>query len=276
MRDLPLPVEVGDVSFEPPSGNWSAQLSRITINLFLFGVGRSGQPPRPAANRIVDGRQQRRPPIPMLELNYLVTAWAGVVNDEHQLIGELLAVPARQVDPTSCRPTWPLRRADDRRPSRQQPRQGRVVDGRGDDPPELRGRRHDSGRRRTVRRPRPRVERVAAMVAPHPDRGRCVRVSDGSTLVGLVPGPSTAVDLDIINTGAVIDGVTARVVGLPEHLLTSRPAGAAVVPRQRRPDDVVARAAGRFPGRASPRHRRGQVTPGRDRAGVPRSRPPGA
>ena len=100
--DLPLPVELGDVSFEPPSGNWSAQLSRITINLFLFGAGRSPQPPQPAANRIVDGRQQRRPPVPMLQLNYLVTAWAGTVNDEHQLIGELLSLfLARQaLDPT--------------------------------------------------------------------------------------------------------------------------------------------------------------------------------
>ena len=38
---LPLPKSLGDISFESPSGTWSAQLSRITVNLFLFGVGRS-------------------------------------------------------------------------------------------------------------------------------------------------------------------------------------------------------------------------------------------
>ena len=38
---LPLPETLGDVSFESPSGTWSAQLNRITVNLFLFGVGRS-------------------------------------------------------------------------------------------------------------------------------------------------------------------------------------------------------------------------------------------
>lgn len=87
---LPLPAALGDVSFDPPSGTWSAQLSRITVNLFLFGVGRSGQPPRPTVDRVVDGVRQRRPQLPMIELHYLVSAWAGTVRDEHQLTGELL------------------------------------------------------------------------------------------------------------------------------------------------------------------------------------------
>jgi hypothetical protein len=87
---MPLPASVGDVSFDPPSGTWSAQLSRITINLFLFGVGHSPQPPRPAVDRMQDGRAQRRPPVPMIEMHYLVSAWAGTVRDEHQLIGEVL------------------------------------------------------------------------------------------------------------------------------------------------------------------------------------------
>ena len=91
-QELPLPVALGDVSFDPPSGTWSAQLNRITVNMFLFGVGRSPQPPRPAAERIVDGHAQRRPPIPMLQLHYLVSAWAGTVRDEHQLIGDTLTI----------------------------------------------------------------------------------------------------------------------------------------------------------------------------------------
>ncbi len=89
---LPLPDPVGDVSFDAPSGSWSAQLSRLTINLFLFGVGRSPQPPRPAVERTVDGRVQRLGPIPMLQLHYLVSAWAGTSRDEHQLIGDVLTL----------------------------------------------------------------------------------------------------------------------------------------------------------------------------------------
>jgi hypothetical protein len=99
---LPLPEAVGDISFESPSGTWSAQLSRITVNLFLFGVGRSAQPPRPVNDRIVNGRPQRSNPIPMLELHYLVSAWAGVVRDEHQLLGDALAcVMNNQVLPSN-------------------------------------------------------------------------------------------------------------------------------------------------------------------------------
>ncbi|ACV77430.1 DUF4255 domain-containing protein [Nakamurella multipartita] len=89
--ELPLPETVGDVSFESPSGTWSAQLNRVTVNLFLFGVGRSAQQPRPPVDRDQNGQAQRRRPIPMLELHYLVSAWAGVVRDEHQLLGDVMA-----------------------------------------------------------------------------------------------------------------------------------------------------------------------------------------
>lgn len=106
VRDsLPLPDPIGDVSFDPPSGTWSAQLSRITVNFFLFGVGRSPQPPRPATERTVNGRVQRRQPLPMLQLHYLVSAWAGTVRDEHQLIGDVLALfLSEQVLPTRYLP----------------------------------------------------------------------------------------------------------------------------------------------------------------------------
>ncbi|MCW2540395.1 MAG: hypothetical protein JWN95_2120 [Frankiales bacterium] len=89
---IPIPDVVGDVSFDPPSRNWSAQLSRLTVNMFLFGIGRSPQPPRPTAERTNDaGRVERRAPLPMIQLNYLVSAWAGNVRDEHELLGDVLA-----------------------------------------------------------------------------------------------------------------------------------------------------------------------------------------
>jgi len=88
---LPLPEQVGGVSFDPPSRTWAAQLSRITVNLFLFGIGRSAQPPRPVPDRTgPDGQLQRRRPVPMIELSYLVSAWAGNVRDEHELLGDVL------------------------------------------------------------------------------------------------------------------------------------------------------------------------------------------
>jgi hypothetical protein len=88
---LPLAEEVGDVSFEAPDRGWGAQLSRITVNLFLYDLVRSSQPARPAEERIrPDGRLERRAPLPMVKLSYLVTAWAGNTGDEHQLLSEVL------------------------------------------------------------------------------------------------------------------------------------------------------------------------------------------
>jgi hypothetical protein len=104
LRDaLPLPEHIGDVSFDPPSRTWAAQLSRVTVNLFLFGVGRSAQPPRPTAERTTaNGRLERRPPLPMVELNYLVSAWAGNVRDEHELLGDVLGcIVTNQVLPAA-------------------------------------------------------------------------------------------------------------------------------------------------------------------------------
>jgi hypothetical protein len=94
---LPLPEEVGDVAFDAPSGTWSAQLSRITINLFLYDVQRSSRPSvatavRPAAAGTAVA--MRRRPQPMVQLGYLVSAWAGSPADEHQLLGDLVSLLA--------------------------------------------------------------------------------------------------------------------------------------------------------------------------------------
>lgn len=88
---LPLPDDIGDVSFDPPDRSWGASVSRITVNVFLFDVGRGDQPGRPPAERFEqDGARLRRGSIPISRLNYLVTAWAGSVRDEHQLLGDVL------------------------------------------------------------------------------------------------------------------------------------------------------------------------------------------
>ncbi|MDF1603299.1 DUF4255 domain-containing protein [Nocardioides sp. YIM 152315] len=91
---LPLPDEMGDVTFEPPSSTWSAQLSRITVNLFLYDVERSTQPSGPTTRVPEDGRSQRRRPLPMMQLGYLVSAWAGSPRDEHQLLGDVASILA--------------------------------------------------------------------------------------------------------------------------------------------------------------------------------------
>lgn len=91
---LPLPEEMGDVSFDPPNGTWSAQLSRITVNLFLYDVQRSSQPSAPSVRTPESGPAQRRRPQPMMQLGYLVSAWAGSPRDEHLLLGDVVSILA--------------------------------------------------------------------------------------------------------------------------------------------------------------------------------------
>jgi hypothetical protein len=92
---LPLPETVGDVSFDPPTGTWSAQLSRLTVNLFLYHLDRSSHPTRSPQNRVdANGRAERRAAQPMIELGYLVSAWAGSPRDEHQLLGDVVSLLA--------------------------------------------------------------------------------------------------------------------------------------------------------------------------------------
>jgi hypothetical protein len=89
--ELPMPPELGEVSFDPPTGTWGAQLSRLTVNLFLYQVARSSQPTRSPVRRVGDDeRQQKRASLPMIELGYLVSAWAGSPRDEHQLLGDVV------------------------------------------------------------------------------------------------------------------------------------------------------------------------------------------
>jgi hypothetical protein len=104
--ELPLPVAVGDISFEVPGREWSHALRRPTVNLYLFDITRSGQPNRATVRRVdVNGKGEHRPPPPMIELNYLVSAWAQDVVAGHALLGEVISriapldvLPARFLD----------------------------------------------------------------------------------------------------------------------------------------------------------------------------------
>jgi hypothetical protein len=94
-QGLPLPEQIGDVSFDPPSSNWSAQVSRITVNLFLCDIGPSAHPSRsPTVRADANGRMERRKNQPMIRMGYLVSAWGGTPRDEHQLLGDVISLLA--------------------------------------------------------------------------------------------------------------------------------------------------------------------------------------
>ncbi len=193
----------------------------------------------------------------MLELHYLVSAWAGVVRDEHQLLGdalgclvqasalppEHLAVPlpsgvqltvqpydnsrAKDVWTTvggAIKPSFELvvtSAADAPAFADLPPRVERIralvgrMPGPGPEPVPGHGPQARAGREAGARRDR---------------TGLTVRVSTGSTLVDLAPGSTADVDVDVVNTGSVIDGITARVIGLDGGHVTTHPPVLALFP----------------------------------------------
>ncbi|MBT0768198.1 DUF4255 domain-containing protein [Kineosporia sp. J2-2] len=94
--ELPLPEDVGDVSFESPEGTWGTSISRPTVNLFLFDIARGAQqsvplPPRRGA----DGVLVQERPAPSMCFWYLLSAWGGGVREEHQLLGDAVKAVLR-------------------------------------------------------------------------------------------------------------------------------------------------------------------------------------
>jgi len=83
-----------DISFEIPTGDWSARLSRPTIDLWCFDL-RENTKLRNSdiTGAIARGERTARMTAPprRYDLCYLVTAWVRKVEDEHQLLWRALA-----------------------------------------------------------------------------------------------------------------------------------------------------------------------------------------
>ena len=90
--EVPLPEGAVDVAFDAPDRSWGASLTRPTINVFLWEVSRNPGGMRTGLeHRINDeGSIERRRTQPVVDLRYLITAWATELADEHQLLGSLL------------------------------------------------------------------------------------------------------------------------------------------------------------------------------------------
>lgn len=119
---VPFPHESGDISFAVPSAAWASRLSRPTINLFLYEVLPSGRPGQSVVRRVDSrGQLQRRLPSPVLELNYLVSAWAANPLDEHQLLAEVVnqlvvhpALPVETLPGETASPVQMIFNGDDK------------------------------------------------------------------------------------------------------------------------------------------------------------------
>lgn len=104
-----MPVRNGEINieFDQPRREWSARLSRPTLNVFLYDV-RENTVLRQAdwqVERRSNGTALKTPPPVRVDLNYLVTAWATEPDDEHRLLSRaLLALLRYSVIPTNLLP----------------------------------------------------------------------------------------------------------------------------------------------------------------------------
>jgi hypothetical protein len=96
-----------DVSFDAPDRTWGAARTRPTVNCFLWEVVRNPGHLRTGMQQRTgpEGGIERRPAQPIVDLHYLVTAWATDYRDEHQLLGSVLqAILANRVLPAELLP----------------------------------------------------------------------------------------------------------------------------------------------------------------------------
>jgi hypothetical protein len=85
-----------DIAFAAPDREWSAGLSRPTVNCYLWSVTTAAQGNVAGFEQVVEGdRAFRRMALPRVDLRYLVTAWADDPNDEHMILGAALKVFVR-------------------------------------------------------------------------------------------------------------------------------------------------------------------------------------
>lgn len=88
---VPLSATDIDVSFDVPNDEWSAKLTRPTVNMHLWDVRRSATRAVSGVETVErDGVRFRRLALPRIEMKYFITVWSSDARDERTLIGSLL------------------------------------------------------------------------------------------------------------------------------------------------------------------------------------------
>jgi hypothetical protein len=93
IQEMPIKNGEIDIAFDQPRREWSARLSRPTLNLFLHDLNenrklRQAQPmwevERDNGNATFHRKAAR------IDLHYMITAWANEPEDEHRLLSRVL------------------------------------------------------------------------------------------------------------------------------------------------------------------------------------------
>lgn len=99
IRELPINNGEVEVTFDHPNREWSARLSRPTLNLFLYDLRenarlRQAQPAWETERHPDGSATQRRKPF-RVDLQYMITAWASEPDDEHRLLSRTITAMFR-------------------------------------------------------------------------------------------------------------------------------------------------------------------------------------
>lgn len=91
-----IPKSDVDIAFDAPDGEWSARLSKPTVNCWCFDV-RENLKLRATERQVTVNGQRADVKMPMrrFDVTYLVTAWARKMEDEHQLLWRALTALKR-------------------------------------------------------------------------------------------------------------------------------------------------------------------------------------
>ena len=116
-QELPIPNGEVDIEFDLPNREWTAKLSKPTLNVYLYDM-RENTTLRDTdwiVERNEAGRATRRKPPKRVDLSYLITAWAAEVEDEHRLLTRVLralfqfkALPAERLQGDLAGQTLPI------------------------------------------------------------------------------------------------------------------------------------------------------------------------
>ena len=92
----PLDPGAIEITFERPDKQWSAGVSKPTVNLFLYDVRENHElrDQQRFVTRNGDAGAETPPPV-RVDLTYVITAWTSEVSDEHQLLGRILTTLLR-------------------------------------------------------------------------------------------------------------------------------------------------------------------------------------
>jgi Pvc16 N-terminal domain/Carboxypeptidase regulatory-like domain len=82
-----------EIVFDAPSKEWAGKLTGPTVDVFLYDIREATERAEvsPSESR-ANGAARVTPPPLRLELTYAITAWTQVVEDEHRLLSQLLAI----------------------------------------------------------------------------------------------------------------------------------------------------------------------------------------